>query len=80
MIGNKRDREMFEQSNACFRRAIELDPNYAAPYAGLGMAYMMDYQNHWSDTSETSLDQAERFIDEAIAKDDKDPFAHYVAP
>ncbi len=79
MFGNKRDRETFEQSTACFRRAIELDPNYAAPYAGLGMAYGLDYQNHWSDTSERSLDQAERLVSESIAKDDKDAFAHYVA-
>ena len=75
----KRDREMFTEATACFRRAIELDPNYAAPYAGLGFAYVLDYQHHWSDTSENSLDQAERLVDESIAKDDKDPFAHYVA-
>ena len=79
LFGLNRDREMFDQSTALFRRAIELDPNYAAPYAGLGMAYMLDHQNNWSDTPETSLDQAGRFVGEAIAKDDKDPFAHYVA-
>jgi adenylate cyclase len=79
MFANKRDRETFKQSTACFRRAIELDPNYAAPYAGLGMAYGLDYQNHWSDTSEKSLDEAERLVNESIAKDDKDAFAHYVA-
>ncbi len=79
LFGVKRDREMFEQSTACFRRAIEFDPNYGSPFAGLAMAYTLDYQNHWSDAPETSLDQAERFISEAIAKDDKDPFAHYVA-
>ena len=77
MFANKRDRETFEQSTACFRRAIELDPDYAAPYAGLGMAYGLDYQNHWSDTSEKSLDEAERLVNESIAKDDKDAFAHY---
>jgi len=75
----KRDREMFTEATACFRRAIELNPNYAAPYAGLGFAYVLDYQHHWSDTSENSLPQAERLISESISKDDKDPFAHYVA-
>jgi len=40
---------------------------------------MLDHQNNWSDTPETSLDQAVRFVGEAIARDDKDPFAHYVA-
>jgi adenylate cyclase len=79
VIGNKRDREMFAQANVYLRRAIELDPNYAGPHAALGWAYIMDYQNHWSDSPETALDQAERLIDEAIAKDDNDPFVHYVA-
>jgi len=78
IFGSKRDREMFNQSTACFRRAIELDPNYAAPYAGLGMAYMLDHQNHWGPDSETSLDRANRFVNQAIDQDDKDPFAHYV--
>jgi adenylate cyclase len=77
--GGKRDHEMFDQSTVCFRRAIELDPNYGAPYAGLGMAYILDYQHHWSDTPEKSFDQAEHMVSESIAKDDKDPFAHYVA-
>lgn len=77
--GVKKDREMFDQATACFRRAIALDPNYAAPYAGLGMAYVLDYQNHWTDASETALDEATRFADEAIARDDQDPYAHLVA-
>ena len=79
LFGPKRDREIFDQSTACFRRAIELDPNYAGPYAGLGMAYILDHQNRWSDAPETSIDRAERFVSEAIAKDYNDPFAHYVA-
>jgi adenylate cyclase len=31
LFGLNRDRKMFDQSTALFRRAIELDPNYAAP-------------------------------------------------
>ena len=64
---------------AYFEHAIEIDPNYAGAYAGLAMGYALDHQNHWSDNSETSLDQAQRFIDEAISKDELDPFPHYVA-
>jgi adenylate cyclase len=79
ILGNTRNREVFEKATDCFRRAIELDPNYAAPYAGLGAAYMLDYQNHWTNTPETSLDEAERFTIKSIAKNDEDPFAHYVA-
>jgi adenylate cyclase len=74
--GVKKDREMFEQAIACFGRAIELDPGYAAPYAGLAMAYILDWQNHWTDAPETSLDEAERCAGEAIARDDQDPFGH----
>ena len=70
---------MFVDANAFLRRAIELDPNYAGPYAALGWAYVMDYQNRWSDHPETSLDEAQRLVDEAIARDDNDPFVHYVA-
>jgi adenylate cyclase len=79
MFGSKRDRDIFEQFMSCFRRAIQLDPNYASAYAGLGMGYSFDYQNHWSDAPEKSLDEAQRLVDEAIAKDDKDAFARVVA-
>jgi len=75
----KKDREMFDQATGCFRRAIELDPSYASPFAGLGMAHVLDYQNHWSEAPETSLDQAARFVSEAIDRDEQDPYAHYVA-
>jgi adenylate cyclase len=77
--GLKKGREVFDQSIACFRRAVELDPNYAAPFAGLGMAYILDYQNRWSDTPDVSYDLAERMVNESIAKDDNDPFCHFVA-
>jgi adenylate cyclase len=79
LFANKRDRNTFEQSVDCFQRARELDPNYAAADAGLGMAYGLDFQNHWTKSPETSLDKAERLVNESIAKDDNDPFAHYVA-
>ncbi|OAP46189.1 adenylate/guanylate cyclase domain-containing protein [Sinorhizobium americanum] len=74
----KKDRDMFEQATACFRRALTLDPNYAAPHAGLGMAYILDYQNSWSATPEASLHKAECFADEAIGKDGQDPYNHFV--
>lgn len=79
VIGNKRDREMFARANDCLRRAIDLDPNYAGPYAALGWAYILDFQNRWSESPETSLDYAEHLIEKAITKDDHDPFVHYVA-
>lgn len=79
MVGLKKDREIFDRWMACFRRAVELDPDYSAAYAGLSMGYCLDHQNRWSDKPELSLGEAERFADVAIAKDDKNPFAHHVA-
>jgi adenylate cyclase len=79
MTGLKKDRETFDRWMACFQCAIELDPNYSDAYAGLSMGYNLDHQNRWSDQPELSLGEAERFADAAIAKDDKNPFAHHVA-
>ena len=79
MFALKRDREIFDRWMACFRRASELDPNYSDAYAGLSMGYSLDHQNRWSDKPELSLGEAERFADMAIAKDDKNPYAHFVA-
>jgi adenylate cyclase len=79
MLGLKKDRETFERWMASFRRAIELDPDYSAAYACLSMGYSLDYQNRWSDQPELSLGEAERFADAAIAKDDKNPYAHFAA-
>jgi adenylate cyclase len=79
MLGLKKDREIFDRWMACFRRAIELDPNYSDAYAGLSMGYSLDHQNRWSDQPQLSLGEAEHFADAAIAKDDKNPYAHFVA-
>ena len=57
VIGNKRDRAIFAQANEYLRRAIEIDPNYAGPYAALAWACIMDYQNRWSESPETALDR-----------------------
>ncbi|HUE45727.1 MAG TPA: tetratricopeptide repeat protein [Aestuariivirgaceae bacterium] len=79
IYGIKKNREIFDQATALFGRAIELDPGYGAPYAGLAMAYILDWQNHWTDAPEASFDEADRCVGEAIARDDQDPFGHYVA-
>jgi adenylate cyclase len=79
LFGAKKDRETFEHWMADFRRAIELDPSYGAPYAGLAMGYVFDHQNQWTDDPDKSLGEADRLAREAIAHDETDPFAHFVA-
>ena len=79
LLGNPKNRGTFEQAKASFLKAIELDPNFAQAYAGLGFAYMFDYQNRWSDDPDGSLPLAKRYAEEAIEKNPKLPLARAVA-
>jgi adenylate cyclase len=73
-----KNREFFDSVVAAFRRAIELDPGYAEPYAGLGMAYCLDFQNRWANTPD-ALNVAAQFAAQAIERGPSEPYAHYVA-
>ena len=68
-----------ERACELFRQAIALDPDYAAPYATHGMALAHMFFNRWSDDPEASLAEAQELVDEAIARDQLDPFAHGAA-
>jgi adenylate cyclase len=69
----------FEKAINLLMKAIELDPNYSQAYAGLGFAYMYDYQNHWSPNSERALSLAKENVDRAIEKDPDEPLARVIA-
>lgn len=71
-------KEMFEQAVSYFTRAIELDPDYAEPYAGLSHAYNHDFQNRWSGRTD-SKELSAHFSRLALEKDPKLPYAHYMA-
>jgi adenylate cyclase len=73
------NRERFEQSTKLFMRALELDPSYSQAYAGLSMAYNLDYQNRWSDNPDISLRLAKHNAEQAIEKNPNEPFARLVA-
>jgi adenylate cyclase len=79
LLGPQKTRETFEQATALFRRAIEADPNFAVARAGLGFAYMFDYQNRWSDDPDASLGLAKQYAEQAIEKDPREPMSHAVA-
>ena len=76
---NPKNRERFEQSTKLFMRALELDPSYSQAYAGLSLAYNLDYQNRWSDRPDNSLQLAKHNAELAIEKDPNEPFARQVA-
>jgi adenylate cyclase len=79
LLGPNKDRPFFERTRDLFQRAIECDPNYADPYAGLAWLHELNHHNHWSSDPDQSLQVAARFADQAIEKGPKEPFPHYVA-
>jgi len=79
LLGEHKTRETFEQAVKHFALSIELDPNYAQAYAGLGWAYLYDYQNGWSDDAVDSLALAKQNVGHAIQCDPDEPMAHVVA-
>jgi adenylate cyclase len=79
LIGSTKTRETFDQANAFFRQAIERDPSYAGPYAGLSVLYVLDHQNRWSDDPDRSLTEAGRLAEQAIEKNPNEPLAHFAA-
>jgi adenylate cyclase len=79
LLGTTKNRDTFEQARTLFLRALELDPNFAKAYAGLGFAYMFDYQNRWSDNPDASLGLAKEYAERAVEKDPKEALAHAVA-
>jgi adenylate cyclase len=78
LFGRKKDRDMFDQVVALLTRAIELDPNYAEPYAALGMAHCLDFQNNWTGAPD-ALDVAAHFATRAIERGPSIAYAHYAA-
>lgn len=74
----KMNKESVTQAAVWFRRAIELDPGYAGGYGGLALAYVFEHQNPWDIDSKEALRGARHFADEALARDQNDPFLHFV--
>ena len=79
LLGPTKNRETFDRARKLFLQALEHDPNFAKAYAGLGFAYMFDYQNRWSDNPDASLGLAKEYAERAIEKDPKEALAHAVA-
>jgi len=64
------------QCQAMHRRAIEIDPRFAAPHAGLAFASVSDYVNAWAADPAQALEEAERWARRAIELDDQEPVGH----
>ena len=69
-------REGVAQARAMHLRAIELDPHFAAPHAGLSRAAISDYVSDWAADPAQALDEAERWARRALELDDQEPVSH----
>jgi adenylate cyclase len=69
-------RESVAKAKAMYRRAIELDPNFAAPHAGLSLAAIADYVSDWAPDPAQALEDAERWARRAVELDDQEPVSH----
>ena len=71
-------REGVLQARDDFRKAIELDNNFARAYANLALTYIYDHMHGWSDESDQALQRAHFYADRAIAIDPELPQVHWV--
>jgi adenylate cyclase len=79
IMATTKDRTSFERSIEFFDKAIALDPDYGAPYAGLAMAHNVDHHNHFTDNGDRALDIAADFADKAVTRSPNDPFVRFIA-
>ena len=69
---------MFDQVVTLLGRAIEIDPNFAEAYAGLGMAHNLDFQNHWTGAPD-AFERGAHFAKLAVEKGPDVPYVRFVA-
>jgi adenylate cyclase len=66
------------EARALLRRAIQLDPNYAAAYAALAETYHIDVSMGWAESPTTSLNRAEEMANKALNLNDSEVRARII--
>jgi adenylate cyclase len=79
LLSPHKSRVKFEEAVSLFNRSLKHDPDYAAAYAALAMAWNLEFHNRWTEDADRALDRATEYVDIAIAKGPNEPFAHNVA-
>jgi adenylate cyclase len=74
-LGLRMTKETNTQARQLFEKALELDPQYAGAYAGLGFTYWIEWFSQWS-TDPQNLALAEEMLRKATALDESLPSAH----
>ena len=79
LLGPRKDADTFARSVELLEGAIAVDPEYGKPYATLALAYVLDFQNSWSDGTGDALNKAKELAESAITKAPGDPSSHHIA-
>ena len=66
------------EARVLLKRAIQLDPNYAAAYSGLAETYHIDVTMGWAESPNAVLALAEEIADKALSLDDSNVRAHVI--
>ena len=66
------------EARVLLKRAIQLDPNYAAAYSGLAETYHIDVIMGWAEAPNAVLARAEEMADKALRLDNSDVRAHVI--
>ena len=66
------------EARALLRRAIELDPNYAAAYAALAETYHLATSMGWAESPYRTLARAEEMAIKALSLDESEVRAHVI--
>ena len=64
------------EARVLLRRAIEIDPNYAAAYAALAETYFAAVSMGWAESPTVFMSRAEEMANKALSLDDSDVRAH----
>ena len=70
------NRESVVQARAMYRQAIKIDPQFAAPHAGLALASTTEYINDWAPDPVQALDEGERWARRALELNHQEPVSH----
>jgi adenylate cyclase len=66
------------EARALLRRAIQIDPNYAAAYAALAETFYIAVSMGWAESPTEFLGQAEELANKALKLDDTEVRAHVI--